>query len=80
LEKCLELPKKRDFGEEGNDPLWHAQRGRDISFLLQHLDVIVQSLKCVDEFPQFQPVPAEVLFKKSDRSVKPKEPQGRKCN
>ena len=49
MQKCLELPKERDYREEGNDPLWHARKGRDISFLLQHFDIIVQSLNCVDE-------------------------------
>ena len=73
LEKCLELPKERDFREEGTDPLWHARKGRDISFLLQHLDVIVQSLGCVDEIGPFQPLHQGTLSKKSSKSSKPTE-------
>jgi len=67
LGKCLELPKERDYREEGNDSLWHARKGRDISFLLQHLDIIVQSLNCVDEIGPFQPLPPGTLFKKSSK-------------
>lgn len=67
LRKCLELPKERHFREEGEDPLWHARKGRDVSFLIQHLDIIVRSVNCVDEVGRFQPVPAEQLFKKSAR-------------
>jgi len=71
LEKCLELPKDPPHTQEGNDPLWHARKGREISFLLQHLDVIVQSLNCVDEIAPFHPVPADQLFKKSKSAPKP---------
>jgi hypothetical protein len=70
LDKCLTLPKEPS-NEEGNDPLWHARRGKDISFLIQHLDIIVKSLNCVDEVAQFQPVPADQLFKKSKSAAKP---------
>jgi hypothetical protein len=73
LGKCLELPKERDFREEGNDPLWHARKGRDIGFLLQHLDIIVQSLGCVDEIAHFQPLPPGALSRKPSQSSKPKE-------
>ena len=66
LDKCLELPKERDYREEGTDPLWHARKANDISFLIQHLDIIVKSLDCVDEIAQFQPVPADQLFKKKE--------------
>ncbi len=38
--------------------LWHARKGGDVGFLLQHLDVIVQSLNCVDEVAPCHPVPA----------------------
>jgi hypothetical protein len=68
LEKCLELPKERDYMEEGNDPLWHARKGSDISFLLQHLDIIVQSLNCVDEVGPFQPLPPGTFSRKSSQS------------
>jgi hypothetical protein len=64
LEKCLSLPKEPST-EEGTDPLWHARKGRDVAFLIEHLDKIVPSLNCVDEVARFQPVPAEQLFKKS---------------
>jgi hypothetical protein len=47
---------------------------KDISFLIQHLDIIVQSLGCVDEIAPFQPVPADQLFKKSKSAAKP-EPE-----
>jgi predicted transcriptional regulator len=68
VEKCLELPKERDYREEGNDPLWHARKAKDISFLIQHLDIIIQSLNCVDEIAHFQPLPPGTLFKKSSKS------------
>jgi hypothetical protein len=64
LEKCLNLPKESGT-EEGTDPLWHARKGKDVSFLIQHLDIIVKSLDCVDEVARFQPVPADQLFRKS---------------
>jgi hypothetical protein len=67
LEKCLPLPKEPS-STEGTDPLWHARKAKDISFLIQHLDIIVKSLDCVDEVAPFQPVPAEQLFKKRPRS------------
>jgi hypothetical protein len=70
LGKCLTLPKEPD-NQEGNDPLWHARRGKDISFLIQHLDIIVKSLDCVDEVAPFQPVPGDQLFKKSKSAAKP---------
>lgn len=70
LGKCLELPKERDYREQGNDSLWHARKGKDVSFLLEHLDVIVGSLGCVDEIGSFQPVAAEKLFKKSSNREK----------
>ena len=63
LEKCLPLPKEPS-GTEGTDPLWHARKAKDISFLIQHLDVIVKSLDCVDEVAPFQPVPADQLFRR----------------
>jgi hypothetical protein len=71
LEKCLELPKEPPHTQEGTDPLWHARKAKDISFLLQYLDIIVKSLDCVDEIAQFQPVPADQLFKKSKSAPKP---------
>jgi hypothetical protein len=71
LDKCLELPKEPPHTQEGNDPLWHARKTKDISFLIQHLDIIVKSLDCVDEIAQFQPVPADQLFKKSKSAPKP---------
>jgi hypothetical protein len=71
LDKCLELPKEPPHTQEGNDPLWHARKAKDISFLIQHLDIIVKSLDCVDEIAQFQPVPADQLFKKSKSAPKP---------
>jgi len=71
LDKCLTLPKERDYREEGTDPLWHARRAKDISFLIQHLDIIVKSLNCVDEIAPFQPVPADQLFKKTKSASKP---------
>src|ERR1035438_7151415 len=71
LEKCLELPKEPPHTQEGNDPLWHARKAKDISFLIQHLDIIVKSLDFVDEIAQFQPVPADQLFKKSKSAPKP---------
>jgi hypothetical protein len=70
LDKCLTLPKEPS-NEEGTDPLWHARKAKDISFLIQHLDIIVKSLDCVDEIAQFQPVPADQLFKKSKSAPKP---------
>jgi len=76
LGKCLELPKERDDGEEGNDPLWHARKGRDISFLLQHMDIIVQSLNCVDEVAHFQPLPPDTLSRKPSQSSKSTESPG----
>jgi hypothetical protein len=71
LDKCLELPKERDYREEGTDSLWHARKAEDISFLIQHLDIIVKSLDCVDEIAPFQPVPTDQLFKKSKSTPKP---------
>ena len=71
LGKCLVLPKEPPHTQEGNDPLWHARKAKDISFLIQHLDIIVQSLGCVDEVAPFQPVPADPLFKKSKSAAKP---------
>lgn len=65
LEQCLTLPKERSHTEEGTDPLWHARKANDISFLIQHLDIIVKFLECVDEVAPFQTVPADQLFKKS---------------
>jgi hypothetical protein len=47
---------------------WHARKANDISFLIQHLDMIVRSLNCVDEVASFQPVPADQLFTKRPRS------------
>jgi hypothetical protein len=70
LDKCLTVPKEPD-NQEGTDPLWHARKGKDIGFLIQHLDIIVKSLNCVDEVAPFQPVPAEQLFKKSKSAAKP---------
>jgi hypothetical protein len=70
LEKGLTLPKEPD-NQEGNDPLWHARKAKDISFLIQHLDIIVKSLDCVDEVAQFQQVPADQLFKRSKSAPKP---------
>jgi hypothetical protein len=67
LEKCLILPKEPS-STEGTDPLWHARKAQDISFLIQHLDIIVKSLDCVDEVAPFQPVPADQLFRKGSRS------------
>ena len=67
LEKCLLLPKE-PASTEGTDPLWHARKAKDVSFLIQHLDIIVKSLDCVDEVAPFQPVPAEQLFRKRSRS------------
>ena len=71
LEKCLTLPKEPPHTQEGNDPLWHARKAKDISFLIQHLDIIVKSLDCVDEVAPFQPVPGDQLFKKSKSAAKP---------
>jgi hypothetical protein len=68
LEKCLALPKEPPHTQEGNDPLWHARKGKDVSFLLQHLDIIVKSLNCVDEVAPFRPVPADQLFRKRSKS------------
>jgi hypothetical protein len=67
LEKCLVLPREPNT-EEGTDPLWHARKGKDISFLIQHLDIIAQSLNCIDEVGSFHPVCADQLFKKKSRS------------
>ena len=67
LEKCLLLPKE-PASTEGTDPLWHARKAKDMSFLMQHLDIIVKSLGCVDEVARFQPVPAEQLFRKRSRT------------
>jgi hypothetical protein len=64
LDKCLELPKEPPHTQEGTDSLWHARKAKDISFLFQHLDIIVKSLDCVDEIAQFQPVAADQLFKR----------------
>jgi transposase len=64
LEKGLILPEQ-PANQEGNNPLWHARRAKDITFLIHHLDIIVKSLDCVDEIAQFHPVPADQLFKKS---------------
>jgi hypothetical protein len=47
---------------------WHARKANDISFLIQHLDIIVRSMNCVDEVASFQPVPADQLFTKRPRS------------
>jgi hypothetical protein len=71
LGKCLTLPKEPPHTQEGSDPLWHARKGKDISFLIQHLDIIVKSLDCVDEVALFQPVPVDRLFKKSKSAAKP---------
>ena len=71
LGMCLVLPKEPPHTQEGNDPLWHARKGKDISFLIQHLDIVVKSLDCVDEVAPFQPVPADQLFKKSKSAAKP---------
>ena len=68
LDKCLPLPKEPAHTQEGNDPLWHARKGKDISFLIQHLDKIAASLNCVDEVAPFQMVPAEQLFRKRLKS------------
>jgi hypothetical protein len=73
LDKCFELPKEPPHTQEGNDPLWHARKAKDISFLIQHLDIIVKSLDCVDEIGQFQPVPADQLFKKRKSAPKPEK-------
>jgi hypothetical protein len=73
LEKCLVLPKEPPHTQEGNDPLWEARKGRDISYLIQHLDIIVGALNCVDEVAPFQPVPADQLFKKSKSAPKDEE-------
>ena len=70
LGKCLPLPKEPPHTQEGNDPLWHARKAKDISFLIQHLDIIVKSLDCVDEVAPFQPVPADQLFKKESKPEK----------
>jgi len=67
LENCLPLPKDPNT-QEGTDPLWHARKAKDISFLIRHLDIIVKSLDCVDEVAPFQPVPADQLFRKGSRS------------
>ena len=72
LDKCLALPREPSNGE-GTDPLWHARKAKDISFLIQHLDIIVKSLDCVDEIAQFQPVPADQMFKRSKSAPKPEE-------
>ena len=66
LDKCLLLPKDpaTQANGEGHDPLWHARKGREVAFLIQHLDKIVTALNCVDAVAPFQPVPAEQLFKK----------------
>ena len=71
LNKCHELLKEPPHTQEGTDPLWHARKAKDISFLIQHLNIIVKSLDCVDEIAQFQPVPADQLFKKSKSAPKP---------
>ena len=47
------------------DARFHQRQAKDISFLIQHLDIIVKSLDCVNEVVRFQPVPAGLLFKKS---------------
>ena len=67
LEKCLTLPQEPS-SSEGTDPLWHARKANDITFLIQHLDIIVRSLDCVDEVAPFQPVPADQLFRKRSKS------------
>jgi hypothetical protein len=71
LEKGLELQKEPPHNQEGNDPLWHARKGKEISFLIQHLDIIVKSLDYADEVAPFQAVPAAQLFKKSKSAPKP---------
>jgi len=68
LDRCLQLPKEGDFREDGKDPLWHARKARDISFLIEHLDTIVASLNCVDAVPVFTSVPREELYRKRRRS------------
>ena len=70
LGKCLILPQHPD-SSEGTDPHWHARKAKDISFLIQHLDIIAQSVNCVDEVAAFQPVPPDQLFKKSKSAAKP---------
>ena len=70
LGKCLALPKEPPHTHEGNDPLWHARKGKDLSFLIQHLDIIVGALNCVDEVGPFHPVPADQLFKKGSKPGK----------
>jgi hypothetical protein len=47
------------------DARFHQRQAKDVSFLIQHLDIIVKSLDCVNEVFLFQPVPAGQLFKKS---------------
>jgi hypothetical protein len=47
------------------DARFHQRQAKDISFLVQRLDIIVKSLDCVNEVVRFQPVPAGLLFKKS---------------
>src|SRR5205085_12233320 len=64
LDKCLSLPSEPPHTAVGNDPLWHARKGRDVTYLIKQMDIIVKSVDCVDQVAPFQPVPTDQLFKR----------------
>jgi hypothetical protein len=49
MEACASL--EREAEDDGFDPLWHARKGRGLTFLVEHIDDVLDELGRVSDFP-----------------------------